>query len=76
MMSQNRQAVRDRLDARHDYEVNLKAETEIMQLHAKFDELQQEAWKELIALQDRQLEALRRIEEGFERRLAEQRRPG
>jgi len=41
MMSQNRMAAKDRLDARHDYEVNLKAEMEIMQLHTKIDDLQQ-----------------------------------
>ena len=40
MMSQNRQSERDRLDAAHDYEVNLKAEIEIMALHEKLDELQ------------------------------------
>jgi uncharacterized membrane protein len=40
MMSQNRMAAKDRLDARHDYEINLKAEMEITQLHAKLDELQ------------------------------------
>ncbi len=39
MMSQNRQAERDRRDAAHDYEVNLKAEIEIMALHEKLDEL-------------------------------------
>ncbi len=39
MMSQNRQATRDRLDAAHDYEVNLKAEIEIMALHEKMDAL-------------------------------------
>ena len=39
LMSQNRMAAKDRLDARHDYEVNLKAEIEITQLHAKLDEL-------------------------------------
>ncbi|WP_455189924.1 DUF1003 domain-containing protein [Foliimonas ilicis] len=39
MMSQNRQAERDRTDAAHDYEVNLKAEIEIMALHEKFDEI-------------------------------------
>ena len=39
MMSQNRQAVRDRLEAAHDYEINLKAEIEIMALHEKLDEL-------------------------------------
>jgi uncharacterized membrane protein len=39
MMSQNRQSVKDRLDAAHDYEVNLRAELEIMRLHAKIDAL-------------------------------------
>ena len=39
MMSQNRQAERDRIDAGHDYEVNLKAEIEIMALHEKLDEM-------------------------------------
>lgn len=29
MMSQNRQAERDRIEAHHDYEINLKAEVEI-----------------------------------------------
>jgi uncharacterized membrane protein len=37
MMSQNRQAEHDRIDAEHDYEVNLKAEIEIMALHEKLD---------------------------------------
>jgi uncharacterized membrane protein len=40
MMSQNRQSVKDRAESHHDYEVNLKAELEIMTLHAKVDELQ------------------------------------
>ena len=62
MMSQNRMASKDRLDARHDYEVNLKAEMEITQLHAKLDELQQRAWQGLIELQQRQLECLHRLE--------------
>ena len=39
MMSQNRQTERDRIDAGHDYEVNLKAEIEIMALHEKLDEM-------------------------------------
>jgi len=33
LMSQNRQAEKDRLNAEHDHEVNLKAELEIMLLH-------------------------------------------
>jgi uncharacterized membrane protein len=38
-MSQNRQAAKDRLTAAHDYEVNLKAEIEIVALHEKLDEV-------------------------------------
>jgi uncharacterized membrane protein len=37
MMSQNRQGDRDRVAASHDYEVNLRAELEIMRLHEKID---------------------------------------
>ncbi len=39
MMSQNRQAARDRLQATLDYEINLKAEMEILELHTKLDKL-------------------------------------
>ena len=38
MMSQNRKDDRDRLSASLDYEVNLRAELEIMQIHRKLDE--------------------------------------
>lgn len=49
MMSQNRQAARDRADAEHDYEVNLKAEIEIMALHDKLDELRH---REIVTMRD------------------------
>ena len=39
LMSQNRQAARDRLSASLDYEINLKAEVEIMALHEKMDRI-------------------------------------
>jgi uncharacterized membrane protein len=39
MMSQNRQAAKDRAAAEHDYVVNLRAELEIMLLHDKLDAL-------------------------------------
>jgi uncharacterized membrane protein len=39
LMSQNRAAIRDRLMATHDYEVNLKAEIEIAALHEKLDQI-------------------------------------
>ncbi len=37
MMSQNRQSAKDRLAARLDYETNLRAELDILQLHHKID---------------------------------------
>jgi uncharacterized membrane protein len=61
MMSQNRQSARDRLDAQHDYEVNLKAELDIERLHAKIDDLKEQQWLELIALQRRQVQLLEEI---------------
>ena len=57
-MSQNRQAERDRASAAHDYEVNLKAELEIMLLHDKVDELRETQWTELLRLQREQLDLL------------------
>jgi uncharacterized membrane protein len=39
LMAQNRQAARDRIQATLDYEVNLKAEMEILELHVKIDRL-------------------------------------
>ena len=41
MMSQNRQAAKDRLAAALDYEVNVKAESSIADLHDKVDRLAQ-----------------------------------
>lgn len=58
MMSQNRQAAKDRLDATHDYEVNLKAEWEIMALHEKMDALREQQWQELVAMQQEQIRLL------------------
>ncbi len=55
MMSQNRQAAKDRLDAAHDYAVNLKAEMEIMALHDKLDALRTEQLQLLIEKQSDQI---------------------
>jgi uncharacterized membrane protein len=42
MMSQNRQAAKDRLEVRLDYETNLRAEAQIDSLHEKVDLLSQQ----------------------------------
>ena len=64
MMSQNRQAAKDRIEAQHDYEVNLKAEMEIVALHLKLDELREVQWSKLMELQERQLALLERLNAG------------
>ena len=40
MMSQNRQAAKDRVKQEASYEINLKLELEIMRLHSKIDDMQ------------------------------------
>lgn len=52
MMSQNRQSTKDRAAAQHDYEVNLKAELEIMALHEKVDHLQSELLLRMLQKQE------------------------
>ena len=61
MMSQNRQAAKDRVDAAHDYEVNLKAELEIMALHEKIDSMRQKQLEQLLLLQQNQLEMVKKL---------------
>ncbi|HAO98744.1 MAG TPA: hypothetical protein DCQ83_01730 [Fibrobacteres bacterium] len=61
MMSQNRLAAKDRLDAAHDYEVNLKAELEILALHEKLDALREKQWTELIDIQQKQIDLLTKL---------------
>jgi uncharacterized membrane protein len=58
LMSQNRHSERDRLHAEHDYEVNLKAELDIMLLHEKLDLLREKQWEELLEIQREQLKLL------------------
>jgi len=65
LMSQNREADKDRLGAEHDYEVNLKSELEIMALHEKLDLLREKQWMELISIQQEQLKLLSQLMEGL-----------
>ena len=61
LMSQNRQADKDRLQAANDYEVNLKAEIEIMQLHEKIELLRGQEIAKLLEFQERQMALLDRL---------------
>ena len=62
MMSQNRSAARDRMNAEQDYVVNLRAELEIMHLHDKIDAMRK---RELLGIIKRQNEALRTMRGTF-----------
>ena len=58
MMSQRRQETRDRMRARSDYQVNLKAELEIRLLHEKIDHLIAREWQRLEEARAIELEIL------------------
>ncbi len=58
MMAQNRQAARDRLQADHDYRVNLKSEIEIASLHEKVDHVLHAQWERMVDLQQIQIDLL------------------
>lgn len=61
MMSQNRQAAVDRLRAQNDYEVNIKAELEILQVHEKLNQLREQDWATLVEQQNHQIEMLQQL---------------
>lgn len=61
MMSQNRQALKDRERAEHDYEINLKAELELQLLHEKLDHLLLVEWQRLLDIQASQTEMLEEL---------------
>lgn len=61
IMSQNRQEDRDRLQARHDYQVDLKAELEIRNLNEKIDYLLVTQGERLLEIQKIQVELMEEI---------------
>jgi uncharacterized membrane protein len=58
MMSQDCQEAKDRLHAEQDYQVNLRAELQVVAIHAWLDELAGRQWEVLLSLQREQLELL------------------
>ncbi len=63
MMSQNRQADSDRAQAKNDYEVNVRAELEILQVHEKINALRDTELSELLELVRRQEATLQALGE-------------
>ena len=58
MMSQNRAADYDRLQARNDFNVNMESEREIRLLHTKIDHMVQQDQMDLLEIQKLQTELL------------------
>lgn len=63
MMSQNRQAEKDRLKTDNDYMINLKAELEIRSLHNKIDIMMQDQSKTILESQALQVKHMNEISE-------------
>jgi uncharacterized membrane protein len=61
MMSQNRMEAKDRIRAKNDYAVNLKAELEIRNLNERIDNLLTEQWQRLLEIQKIQLDIMNEI---------------
>lgn len=62
MMSQNREAERDRFDSENDYKTNKKSEMEVRILHQKLDQLIEVQWPHILDTQKMQIEVLSEIE--------------
>lgn len=61
MMSQKRQSDKDRQMAAFDFQVNLKAEMEIMALHEKLDSLRNEQMLKILTGQQEQIDLLTQL---------------
>jgi uncharacterized membrane protein len=70
MMSQNRQSEHDRIDAAHDYEVNLKSEIQIMALHDKLDQLRDDQLVTILTRIEKLAEDIQKLERGRKTRAA------
>lgn len=61
MMSQNRQAAKERVKSNYEYTINLKAELEIRQLNAKMDQLTKQQWSRMLEIQQVQIDLLEQL---------------
>ena len=63
MMSQNRMETKDRIRARNDYVVNMKAELEIRNLNERIDNLLTDQWQRLLEIQKIQMDIMNELVE-------------
>ena len=67
MMSQNRQNDKDRQRSEHDYQVNLAAELQIRLLHDKIDHMMLNQHKQIVEIQEIQIELMQEMEEKIDK---------
>jgi uncharacterized membrane protein len=67
MMSQNRQEDKDRTRSEHDYQVNLSAELQIRMLHEKIDHMMIIQHRQVVEIQQIQIELMRELEEKIDK---------
>jgi uncharacterized membrane protein len=63
MMSQNRQTAKDRRAAHNAFEVNLRAEVEIMALHDKLDAMRVKELRDVVQPLEEQMQRLSALEQ-------------
>lgn len=63
MMSQNRQASKDRLSQENDYQINLKSELHIRHLNSRLDHFMKHLWQKMHEITRLQEEILQELEE-------------
>ena len=61
MMSQNRQEAKDRSRSQNDYQINLKSEIEIRQLHEKIDHILINQAQRLFEIQQIQIDMMEQM---------------
>lgn len=66
MMSQNRQTSKDRMAQANDYQINLKAELEIMNLHEKIDNLRIRDLEKLLVQQSEEIGRIQSLIRSFD----------
>lgn len=67
MMSQNRQAKKEKIKSEHEYMINLKAELEIQHINSKMDQLMRDQWNRMLEIQNIQIELMAEIKQSFKK---------
>ncbi len=65
MMSQNRQAAKDRIAAAHNYEVNLRSEIEILAMQEKLNQMRSEQFSQIVKQHEEIVQKINELKNGI-----------